>query len=109
MRGTVKWYDLEKGYGFIAPDGGPPNIFVQARAITRAKLKTLREGDRVEFAVVSYQPGRARAEKSQARQRTAVGMMAMLSDIISDFLAASDEADGAALENVALAGREAMT
>ena len=47
--GTVKWYNTTKGYGFIAPDGGGKDAFVHATAIEASGMKTLNEGQRVEF------------------------------------------------------------
>jgi cold shock protein len=49
--GTVKWFDAERGYGFIAQDGDGPDLFVHITAIQRAGLDTLREGQRLEFLV----------------------------------------------------------
>lgn len=45
--GTVKWYNPEKGFGFIAPDNGEKDVFVHATALTRAGLSELVEGQRV--------------------------------------------------------------
>ena len=50
MLGTVKWFNAEKGLGFIAPDGGGEDIFVHSSAIEDG-YKTLNEGQRVEFEV----------------------------------------------------------
>jgi len=47
--GTVKWYDEAKGFGFIQPDEGGADVFVSAAAIKRAGLRSLREGQKVEF------------------------------------------------------------
>lgn len=51
--GTVKWFNAEKGYGFIAPDNGGPDAFVHISAVERAGLGTLREGQKVEFDLVA--------------------------------------------------------
>ncbi|WP_425308720.1 cold-shock protein [Ammonicoccus fulvus] len=50
-QGTVKWFNAEKGYGFIAVDGGGPNddVFVHYTAIETTGFRTLEEGQRVEF------------------------------------------------------------
>jgi len=45
--GTVKWYNAEKGFGFIAPDNGEKDVFVHATALTRAGLRVLEEGQKV--------------------------------------------------------------
>jgi CspA family cold shock protein len=53
-RGTVKWFNPTKGYGFIQPaGGGGKDIFVHISAVERAGLSTLNEGQTVEFEVVS--------------------------------------------------------
>jgi cold shock protein len=49
--GTVKWFSAEKGYGFITPDGGGPDVFVRFSAIAAEGLLSLAEGARVEFEV----------------------------------------------------------
>ncbi|MDN5725687.1 cold-shock protein [Propionibacteriaceae bacterium Y1685] len=48
-QGTVKWFNAEKGYGFIAVDGGGPDVFVHYSAIESSGFRTLEEGQRVEF------------------------------------------------------------
>jgi CspA family cold shock protein len=55
-QGTVKWFNAEKGYGFIAEDGGP-DVFVHYSAIEGTGYKSLEEGDRVEFEVSQGQKG----------------------------------------------------
>jgi CspA family cold shock protein len=52
QQGTVKWFNSELGYGFIGPDGGGKDCFVHHTAIDMEGYKTLKEGQRVEFAVV---------------------------------------------------------
>ena len=51
-RGTVKWFDSQKGYGFIAPDDGGKDVFVHISAVERADLSGLAEGQVVEFEEV---------------------------------------------------------
>jgi CspA family cold shock protein len=48
-RGTVKWFSDSKGYGFITPEDGGPDVFVHFSGIEGAGFKTLAEGDVVEF------------------------------------------------------------
>ena len=55
-QGTVKWFNAEKGYGFIAVDGGA-DVFVHYRAIRGEGHRTLVEGQRVEYACVQGQKG----------------------------------------------------
>jgi len=47
--GKVKWFNAQKGFGFIEPDGGGPDVFVHISAVERAGLSTLNEGQRVSF------------------------------------------------------------
>lgn len=49
-RGTVKWFNKQKGYGFIAQDNGP-DVFVHYSAIQEAGFRTLKEGQVVEFEI----------------------------------------------------------
>ena len=51
-QGTVKWFNNQKGYGFIAPEGSGKDIFVHHSAIQGDGFKTLNEGDPVTFDVV---------------------------------------------------------
>jgi CspA family cold shock protein len=48
-KGTVKFFNTSKGYGFIAPEGGGNDVFVHVSALERAGLQPLNEGQRVEF------------------------------------------------------------
>ena len=56
VQGTVKWFNAEKGYGFIGQDDGP-DVFVHYSAIDSNGYKSLDEGDRVEFEVSQGQKG----------------------------------------------------
>jgi CspA family cold shock protein len=47
--GTVKWFNGQKGFGFIAPDDGSKDVFVHISAVERAGMDNLREGQKVEF------------------------------------------------------------
>lgn len=50
--GTVKWFNAEKGFGFITQDGGNNDVFVHYSAIKSEGFKTLEEGAKVEFEIV---------------------------------------------------------
>jgi len=56
LKGTVKWFNNAKGYGFIGRDEGP-DVFVHYSAITTDGYKSLQEGDKVEFEIVQGQKG----------------------------------------------------
>lgn len=60
-QGTVKWFNNQKGYGFIAREDGT-DVFVHYSAITTDGFRTLDEGDRVEFSVEQGQKGLAAAQ-----------------------------------------------
>jgi CspA family cold shock protein len=65
--GTVKWYNDQKGYGFIQPDSGGKDVFVHATALQRAGLRGLREGQKVSYEVQTDQrTGRLSAVNLQA-------------------------------------------
>ncbi len=51
LTGTVKWFNAQKGYGFIVPDNGGKELFVHYSAIQSDGYKTLKEGQKVEFEV----------------------------------------------------------
>jgi CspA family cold shock protein len=56
-QGTVKWFNAEKGFGFIEQDGGGPDVFVHYSAIGGNGYKSLEENQRVEFEVTQGQKG----------------------------------------------------
>jgi CspA family cold shock protein len=51
--GTVKWFNAQKGFGFIAPDNGGSDAFVHISAVERSGIGDLREGQRVSYELVS--------------------------------------------------------
>ncbi|GAB2550700.1 cold-shock protein [Nocardia sp. NPDC059240] len=56
-QGSVKWFNGEKGFGFIAQDNGDPDVFVHFSAISGSGFKSLEEGQRVEFEIGQGQKG----------------------------------------------------
>jgi len=63
QRGTVKWFNTQKGFGFIQPEDGSQDVFVHISAVERAKLGTLKEGQAIQFeAVMDRRTGKTSAE-----------------------------------------------
>ena len=52
-QGTVKWFNGQKGFGFIQPDDGSKDVFVHISAVERAGMSNLNEGQKVSFDVVA--------------------------------------------------------
>lgn len=63
--GTVKFFDSQRGFGFIAPDAGGPDVFVHVTALEAAGIRSLSEGQKVSFDVVSDR-GKTKASNLQA-------------------------------------------
>jgi len=61
-KGTVKWFNSQKGYGFIEPEDGSSDAFVHISAVEKAGLSTLNEGQKVEFELVEGRNGKVAAE-----------------------------------------------
>ncbi|MBS7543174.1 cold-shock protein [Ancylobacter oerskovii] len=51
--GTVKWFNGQKGYGFIQPDNGGPDVFVHISAVERAGMTSLHDGQKVSYEIES--------------------------------------------------------
>ena len=65
--GTVKWFNSQKGFGFIQPADGGNDVFVHISAVERAGMSTLNEGQKVSFEVVAdRKTGKSAAENLQA-------------------------------------------
>ena len=64
--GTVKWFNVAKGFGFIQPDDGGADVFVHISAVERAGLATLNDGQKVSFELQPDRRGKLSAEKPQA-------------------------------------------
>jgi CspA family cold shock protein len=61
--GTVKWFNSEKGYGFIQPDDGSPDVFVHISAVERSGLQGLKDGQKL-----SYEPTKDRRSGKTAAE-----------------------------------------
>ena len=65
--GTVKWFNSQKGFGFIQPDNGGQDVFVHISAVERAGMSTLNEGQNVSFDIVAdRRSGKSAAENLRA-------------------------------------------
>jgi CspA family cold shock protein len=65
--GTVKWFNAQKGYGFIQPESGGNDVFVHISAVERAGMSALNEGQRVSFDLVAdRRSGKSAAENLRA-------------------------------------------
>ncbi|MCA0202901.1 MAG: cold-shock protein [Proteobacteria bacterium] len=58
-KGTVKWFNTSKGFGFIAPEGGSQDVFVHASALERAGIHRLDDGQAVTFELETDRSGRS--------------------------------------------------
>jgi cold shock protein len=65
-KGTVKWFNPMKGYGFIQPQGGGRDVFVHISAVERAGLRSLNEGQTIEYDIVSNR-GKESADNLKVR------------------------------------------
>jgi cold shock protein len=64
--GSVKWFNAQKGYGFIAPEDGTKDVFVHISAVERAGLRTLQEGQKISFELERGQQGKTSAVNLKA-------------------------------------------
>ncbi|MGP0061228.1 MAG: cold-shock protein [Beijerinckiaceae bacterium] len=62
--GTVKWFNAQKGFGFIQPDSGGPDVFVHISAVERAGLRGLADGQKISYELIAD----SRSGKSSADQ-----------------------------------------
>jgi CspA family cold shock protein len=64
--GTVKWFNAQKGYGFIQPDDGSKDVFVHISAVERAGFSDLREGQKLDYELTTdRRSGKVSADKLQ--------------------------------------------
>ncbi|MFZ1812870.1 MAG: cold-shock protein [Rhizobiaceae bacterium] len=67
LTGTVKWFNTQKGYGFIQPDAGGPDVFVHISAVERAGMRQLDEGQKISYEILTdRRTGKASAGNLQA-------------------------------------------
>ena len=64
--GTVKWFNAQKGYGFIQPESGGKDVFVHISAVERAGMGTLQEGQKIQYEVVRERGKEAAADLAAA-------------------------------------------
>jgi CspA family cold shock protein len=60
-KGTVKWFNPTKGYGFVAPETGGKDVFVHISAVQKAGMRSLNEGQKISFDIETQQNGRSAA------------------------------------------------
>ena len=65
--GTVKWFNMQKGCGFIGPDDGGPDVFVHISAVLAAGLSELHEGQALEFDIEPARNGKTAAANLKLR------------------------------------------
>lgn len=66
--GSVKWFNAQKGFGFIQPDAGGQDVFVHISAVERAGLRDLAEGQKLDYElVVDKRSGRSSADNLQIK------------------------------------------
>ena len=83
--GTVKWFNSQKGFGFIQPDEGSQDVFVHISAVERAGMNTLNEGQKVSFEIVADR----RTGKSAAEDLRRIGCrnpndVALTTDVLAE-------------------------
>jgi cold shock protein len=66
--GTGKWFNSQKGFGFIQPDGGGQDVFVHISAVERAGMSDLREGDKLSFDLEDDRKGGGKKSAANLKQ-----------------------------------------
>jgi cold shock protein len=67
VKGSVKWFNEKKGYGFISQENGGPDVFVHYSALATDGFRTLNEGSTVEFEVIDGPKGKQAAKVNSVR------------------------------------------
>ena len=89
-KGTVKWFNSQKGFGFIEPEGGNKDVFVHISAVERADMSTLDEGQKVTFDIVAdRRTGKSAAENCAPRKRQRDGHSALTTDVLAKLVVQS--------------------
>ena len=70
MRGTVKWFSSDKGYGFLTPEGGGRDVFVHHTSIKMSGFRSLTAGEKVEFELVDGKDGKKQAADVRRLEET---------------------------------------
>ena len=65
--GTVKWFNAQKGYGFIQPDDGSKDVFVHITAVERAGILGLQEGQKLSYEIEPGRDGKSSAVNLQTK------------------------------------------
>lgn len=65
--GTVKWFNAQKGFGFIQPTDGGNDVFVHISALERAGISNLAEGQKVSYEIVADKRGKSSAERLEVK------------------------------------------
>jgi cold shock protein len=66
--GTVKWFNSTKGFGFIQPDSGGPDVFVHISAVERAGIRSLNDGQKISYEIVAdRRTGKSSADQLQVQ------------------------------------------
>ncbi|HKQ94273.1 MAG TPA: cold-shock protein [Aestuariivirgaceae bacterium] len=65
--GTVKWFNAQKGFGFIQPTDGGNDVFVHISAVERAGISTLAEGQKISYEIMADKRGKSSADRLELK------------------------------------------
>ena len=87
-QGTVKWFNDQKGFGFIQPDDGSKDVFVHISAVERAGMRSLIEGQKVSYEIVAdRRTGKSSADNLKRRLTGASNRhIALTTDVLAEFV-----------------------